>query len=92
MNPQTHPAGRRKIPHQLFLLTASWSSRPASIDSAMAEDAERALGGFFESYCVQCHGSEKQKGNFRLDNLSTDFYGSAGRRAVERSRAPNQRR
>jgi hypothetical protein len=25
---------------------------------------------FFESYCVKCHNEEKQKGKFRVDNLS----------------------
>ncbi len=28
---------------------------------------------FFKEHCLQCHDSEKQKGKFRLDNLSTDF-------------------
>ena len=41
-----------------------------------------ALGGakfdlstraFFKMHCLHCHNSEKQKGKFRLDNLSTDF-------------------
>jgi hypothetical protein len=26
---------------------------------------------FFESYCVQCHGADKQKGDVRLDDVST---------------------
>ena len=28
---------------------------------------------FFKVHCLRCHDSEKQKGKFRLDNLSTDF-------------------
>ena len=28
---------------------------------------------FFESYCYRCHDAKKQKGKFRLDNLSRDF-------------------
>ena len=28
---------------------------------------------FFKAHCLRCHDSEKQKGKFRLDNLSTDF-------------------
>ncbi len=28
---------------------------------------------FLKSHCFRCHGSETQKGKFRLDNLSTDF-------------------
>ena len=63
------PAGRRTIP--LFLLAAVLML--ASIDTAIAESTEDALGSFFETHCLRCHGSEKQKGNFRLDDLSTDF-------------------
>ena len=28
---------------------------------------------FFKSYCLRCHDANKQKGEFRLDSLSTDF-------------------
>lgn len=28
---------------------------------------------FFETYCYRCHDAKKQKGKFRLDNLSRDF-------------------
>ena len=28
---------------------------------------------FFETYCYQCHNEKKQKGKFRMDNLSLDF-------------------
>ncbi|HAY78492.1 MAG TPA: hypothetical protein DCY79_01655, partial [Planctomycetaceae bacterium] len=28
---------------------------------------------FFKAHCLRCHDSEKQKGKFRLDNLSNDF-------------------
>jgi len=28
---------------------------------------------FFEAHCLRCHDSDKQKGKFRLDNLSADF-------------------
>lgn len=28
---------------------------------------------FFDTYCLRCHTEKKQKGDFRLDNLSRDF-------------------
>ena len=32
---------------------------------------------FLKEHCVRCHGAEKQKGDLRLDTLSTDFNSSA---------------
>ena len=34
-----------------------------------------------EEYCIKCHGADKQKGDVRLDTLSTDFLND--RRAAE---------
>ncbi len=31
------------------------------------------IGVFLQTYCVKCHGPEKQKGRLRLDDLSHDF-------------------
>lgn len=47
------------------------------ISIATAANAQPALDrtslDFIKSHCVRCHNDETQKGNFRLDNLSTDF-------------------
>ncbi len=36
------------------------------------EHFEKITKAFFQSHCLRCHDSEKQKGEFRIDNLSTD--------------------
>ena len=40
-----------------------------------AETAQRdkQVEAFFENHCYRCHNEKKQKGKFRLDNLSRDF-------------------
>jgi hypothetical protein len=49
--------------------------------SCLAEDSavgfESAVGAFFDEHCIRCHGEEKQKGDFRIDELSRDFRGGA---------------
>ena len=37
------------------------------------ESFEKAVAPFLKEHCVRCHGEEKQKGDFRIDKLSTDF-------------------
>lgn len=44
---------------------------PDSMHSAAEYDAQ--VRQFFVRNCVDCHGPEKPKGEFRLDNLSMDF-------------------
>ena len=36
-------------------------------------DKPAQLVSFLETYCVQCHGPEKQKGDRRFDKLTGDF-------------------
>ncbi|HBM76838.1 MAG TPA: hypothetical protein DD438_01905, partial [Verrucomicrobiales bacterium] len=31
------------------------------------------IAGFIESYCVQCHGDNKEKGGITLHDLSSNF-------------------
>jgi hypothetical protein len=44
---------------------------------AAAANAQETLDDtsldFIKSHCLRCHNGEKQEGQFRLDNLSTDF-------------------
>jgi hypothetical protein len=40
---------------------------------AAPPDFEQAMVPFFKKHCLACHDGEKQKGDFRLDNLSRDF-------------------
>lgn len=47
------------------------------ISLASAANAQQALDNtsldFIKSHCLRCHNGEKHEGQFRLDNLSTDF-------------------
>ena len=36
-------------------------------------DYEKAVKPFFAAHCLKCHGAEKPKGDFRLDNLPLEF-------------------
>ena len=40
---------------------------------AQAADKADLLRPFLKSYCVQCHGPDKQKGDRRFDQLTGDF-------------------
>lgn len=33
-------------------------------------DFDSAVGAYFETHCIRCHGEETQEGDFRIDNLS----------------------
>ena len=41
--------------------------------SAKAQDKADLLRPFLKKYCVNCHGSDKQKGDRRFDQLTGDF-------------------
>lgn len=43
----------------------------------LASSFDKDVGSYFEQHCVRCHGAEKQKGDFRIDELSTDFQSGA---------------
>ncbi|MDB6175866.1 MAG: hypothetical protein JWL59_5177 [Chthoniobacteraceae bacterium] len=47
----------------LLLVAASSVAAPGELDPA--------VHAFFEQHCLNCHGAEKQKGDFRIDTLST---------------------
>ena len=40
---------------------------------AQAADKEDLLRPFLKSYCVQCHGQDKQKGDRSFDQLTGNF-------------------
>ena len=42
-------------------------------DALHREDTLQKIEGFWETYCLRCHGAEKQKGGFRLDQLALEF-------------------
>ena len=35
---------------------------------------DKKLSPLLKTYCIKCHGEEKQKGKFRIDTLSNDLY------------------
>ena len=40
---------------------------------ARADNATKALKPFLKQYCFECHGPEKQKGDYRFDTLGNDL-------------------
>ncbi|MEM7014349.1 MAG: DUF1587 domain-containing protein, partial [Verrucomicrobiota bacterium] len=48
-----------------------------AVAAASPAEFEREVGAYFQQHCIQCHGAEKQKGDFRIDVLSTDFQSGA---------------
>ncbi len=61
-------------PRWATLLVLSWAGIGIWVGSVHAEPQfDRDVLPFLEQNCFRCHGKEKQKGNFRLDNLSRDF-------------------
>ena len=43
--------------------------QPAKAADPLGADAQE----FIKSRCIKCHDAKKQKGKFRIDNLSADF-------------------
>jgi mono/diheme cytochrome c family protein len=62
---------RRFFPLVLPLLGVSFGAAPDG------EDYDKAVRPFLDAHCVRCHGPAKQKGEFRVDNLSRDFASPA---------------
>ena len=56
---------------RIVLIMAAFAVALQSATAAgpLDEDAQK----FIKSRCIKCHDAKKQKGKFRLDNLSTDF-------------------
>lgn len=40
-------------------------------------EMETSIGGFMDTYCIKCHGSEKQKGDRRFDTMKLPISDSA---------------
>ncbi len=53
----------------LSLVAFALVSQPAKAADPLGADAQQ----FIKSHCIKCHDARKQKGKFRLDNLSADF-------------------
>jgi len=45
----------------------------ASLGLAVEVGAAEAFEPFLQTYCIACHGPEKEKGDLRIDRLSRDF-------------------
>lgn len=61
---------RRHIGFALAICSLAFTTVARSSASAQSEIARHQ---FIESYCISCHGPEKQKGDFRIDELSYDL-------------------
>jgi len=53
-----------------FFLAIACSLLPSGF---AADPGKGAIEPFLKEHCIRCHGADKQKGDFRLDNLATDF-------------------
>ncbi len=67
-----------------FLIVALAAHVLAAAPAVMGEvDFERQVEPVFEGRCAECHGPDKQKGEFRLDRLSSMLAGGeSGEAAV----------
>ncbi len=70
-----------KIRHLLPVLALACAARVSSAaEPAYAADTAgytRVVQPFLQDHCVKCHGSEKQKGDLRLDTLPNNFLDPA---------------
>ena len=57
----------------IFLLSASAKAAP---------DFQRDVQPIFESHCVSCHGADKQKGSYRLDERASALKGGDSDKAA----------
>lgn len=73
MRPAHRNNRTRGIYHGLALLLS------LSMVATATAETPAPVSTFTETYCIQCHGTDKQKGDFRIDTLSWDLTGSASR-------------
>lgn len=56
-----------------YLTTGFGSSAESIADDSLYSDTVQP---FLDTYCISCHGAEKQKGDRRYDTLANDFHDS----------------
>jgi hypothetical protein len=61
------------IPRAPSLATLSTLAILCSSAGAQTPDFSRDLEPYLNTYCLRCHDSQKQKGDFRIDSLSRDI-------------------
>ena len=61
---------RRILAAGFSLLASAWLSSSSTLGQ---ESFAAKTGVFFEAHCLRCHGPDKQKGRFRLDDLKPEF-------------------
>lgn len=61
------------VPLKPFSLLLSICVAACSTDASAQQPLDKPTLDFLKSHCVRCHNGDKQEGQFRLDNLSTDF-------------------
>jgi mono/diheme cytochrome c family protein len=63
----------------LLDVAAVAASPPSTEQTADAKLFDRQFRPLLVRHCIGCHGGDKPKGKFRLDNLTTDFADAATR-------------
>ena len=84
-NAFSHRPGGRKTMSKLCLSCLLWLAA-VGLGSSRAADGITTPGeikAYLQSYCVACHGPDKQKGKLRLDDLSLDFTTRAAATWIE---------
>ncbi|HSI61654.1 MAG TPA: hypothetical protein VLE43_01010 [Candidatus Saccharimonadia bacterium] len=51
------------------------ATSPAAIPAASKAEFDKVMQPFLSEHCDRCHNEKKQKGEFRVDNLSCDLGG-----------------
>ncbi len=60
-----------EIPRLPALVLSLLLAAGGRLDAETSGGLEPGVRDYFEQHCVKCHGEEKQKGDFRIDTLST---------------------
>lgn len=80
-SPARRPLPVRKSASPAVMMAAVFLMGFPVNSEARIEDLNQTPRAFLKQHCLRCHDDAKQKGKFRIDNLSTDF---ANPRAAEK--------
>ena len=64
---------RRLSKNMVVTPIAAMAFLPIAIGDQVSVEIDPVVHQFVQEYCIECHGEEKQKGDRRFDQLSSDF-------------------
>jgi len=59
------------------VVVCTWFSTLAAATAAAPADFDAVVRPYFRQFCLRCHGPDKQEGELRVDQLSSDFRSGA---------------